>query len=45
VHLNLCAFLIGSGHDPAVVQRMLRQPHSDMTMHYVDNWVKADPAL
>jgi len=30
-----------NGHDPVVVQRMLRQSHVDMTMHYVHNSCKA----
>src|SRR5580700_4254926 len=30
-----------NGHDPVVVQRMLRQSHVDMTMHYVHNSRKA----
>ena len=34
---GLCTFLIENGHDPVVVQRMLRQSHVDMTMHYVHN--------
>ena len=34
-------FLIGNGHDRVVVQRMLRQSHVDMTMHYVHNSRKA----
>ena len=34
---GLSTFLIGNGHDPVVVQRMLRQSHVDMTMHYVHN--------
>jgi integrase len=34
-------FLIENGHDPLVVQRMLRQSHVDMTMHYVHNSRKA----
>ncbi len=34
-------FLIENGHDPLVVQRMLRQSHMDMTMHYVHNSRKA----
>jgi len=32
---GLSTFLIENGHDPVVVQRMLRQSHVDMTMHYV----------
>jgi integrase len=38
---GLSTFLIGNGHDPVVVQRMLRQSHVDMTMHYVHNSQKA----
>jgi hypothetical protein len=38
---GLSTFLIGNGHDPVVVQRMLRQSHVDMTMHYVHNTAKA----
>jgi integrase len=34
---GLSTFLIDNGHDPVVVQRMLRQSHVDMTMHYVHN--------
>ena len=34
---GLSTFLIENGHDPVVVQRMLRQSHVDMTMHYVHN--------
>jgi integrase len=34
---GLCTFLIENGHDPVVVQRMLRQSHVDMTMHYTHN--------
>jgi len=30
---GLSTFLIDIGHDPLVVQRMLRQPQVDMTMH------------
>jgi integrase len=41
---GLCTFLIGNGHDPVVVQRMLRQSHVDMTMHYVHNSHKARDA-
>jgi integrase len=37
-------FLIGNGHDPVGVQRMLRQSHVDMTMHYVHNSPKAREA-
>jgi integrase len=33
----LATFLIENGHDPVVVQRMLRQSHVDMTMHYTHN--------
>ena len=32
---GLSTFLIENGHDPVVVQRMLRQSHVDVTMHYV----------
>jgi len=38
---GLSKFLIGNGHDPMVVQRMLRQSNVDMTMHYVHNIGKA----
>jgi integrase len=38
---GLSTFLIDNGHDPVVVQRMLRQSHVDMTMHYVHNSHKA----
>jgi integrase len=38
---GLSTFLIENGHDPVVVQRMLRQSHLDMTMHYVHNSRKA----
>jgi integrase len=38
---GLSTFLIDNGHDPVVVQRMLRQSHVDMTMHYVHNSGKA----
>jgi integrase len=38
---GLSTFLIDNGHDPVVVQRMLRQSHVDMTMHYVHNSSKA----
>ena len=38
---GLTTFLIENGHDPVVVQRMLRQSHVDMTMHYVHNSRKA----
>jgi integrase len=38
---GLSTFLIDNGHDPVVVQRMLRQSHVDMTMHYVHNSRKA----
>jgi integrase len=38
---GLSTFLIGNGHDPVVVQRMLRQSCVDMTMHYVHNTGKA----
>jgi integrase len=34
---GLSTFLIDNGHDPIVVQRMLRQSRVDMTMHYVHN--------
>src|SRR5438309_9677642 len=34
---GLSTFLIGDGRDPVVVQRMLRQSHVDMAMHYVHN--------
>lgn len=33
----LATFLIENGHDPLVVQRMLRHSHVDMTMHYAHN--------
>ena len=33
----LATFLIENGHDPLVVQRMLRHSHVDMTMHYTHN--------
>jgi integrase len=33
----LATFLIEKGHDPLVVQRMLRHSHVDMTMHYTHN--------
>jgi triphosphoribosyl-dephospho-CoA synthetase len=38
------AFLIENGHDPVLVQRMLRQSHVDMTMHYMHNSHKATNA-
>jgi integrase len=38
---GLSTFLIENGHDPVVVQRMLRQSHVEMTMHYVHNSRKA----
>ena len=38
---GLSTFLIENGHDPVVVQRMLRQSHVDITMHYVHNSHKA----
>ncbi|HXM08618.1 MAG TPA: tyrosine-type recombinase/integrase [Terriglobales bacterium] len=38
---GLSTFLIENGHDPVVVQRVLRQSHVDMTMHYVHNSHKA----
>jgi len=38
---GLSTFLIEDGHDPVVVQRMLRQSNVDMTMHYVHNSHKA----
>jgi integrase len=41
---GLSTFLIENGHDPVVVQRMLRQSHVDMTMHYVHNSRKARKA-
>jgi len=41
---GLSTFLIENGHDPVVVQRMLRQSHVDMTMHYVHNSPKARDA-
>ncbi len=41
---GLSTFLIENGHDPVVVQRMLRQSHVDMTMHYVHNRHKARDA-
>jgi Phage integrase family len=34
---SLATFLIEKGHDPLVVQRMLRHSHVDMTMHYTRN--------
>ncbi len=34
---GLSTFLIENGHDPVVVQRMLRQSRVEMTMHYVHN--------
>jgi integrase len=41
---GLSTFLIENGHDPVVVQRMLRQSNVDMTMHYVHNSHKARDA-
>ena len=41
---GLSTFLIENGHDPVVVQRMLRQSHVDMMMHYVHNSHKARSA-
>ena len=38
---GLSTFLIENGHDPVVVQRMLRQSRVEMTMHYVHNSHKA----
>jgi len=38
---GLSTFLINNGHDPVVVQRVLRHSHVDMTMHYVHNRPKA----
>jgi len=38
---GLSTFLIDNGHDPVVVQRMQRQSHVDMTMHYVHHSRKA----
>jgi integrase len=38
---GLSTFLIDNGQDPVVVQRMIRQSHVDMTMHYVHNSHKA----
>ena len=38
---GLSTFLIENGHDPVLMQRMLRQSHVDMTMHYVHNGHKA----
>jgi integrase len=38
---GLTTFLIDKGHDPVVVQRMLRQSDLPMTMHYVHNSHKA----
>ena len=38
---GLSTFLIENGHDPVVVQRMLRQAHVEMTMDYVRNCRKA----
>jgi integrase len=38
---GLSTFLIEKGQDPVVVQRMLRQSHVNMTMHYVHNSRKA----
>lgn len=40
----LATFLIEKGHDPLVVQRMLRHSHVDMTMHYTHNSHKARDA-
>jgi integrase len=41
---GLSTFLIENGQDPLVVQRMLRQSHVDMTMHYLHNRHKARSA-
>ncbi len=41
---GLSTFLIENGHDPVVVQRMLRQSNVDMTMHYTHNSHKATEA-
>jgi integrase len=41
---GLSTFLIENGQDPVVVQRMLRQSHVGMTMHYVHNSRKAGNA-
>jgi integrase len=41
---GLSTFLIENGHDPVVVQRMLRQSNVDMTMHYTHNSRKAREA-
>jgi integrase len=41
---GISTFLIDNGHDPVVVQRMLRQSNVDMTMHYVHNSHKARTA-
>jgi integrase len=41
---GLSTFLIENGHDPVVVQRMLRQSHVDMAMHYVHNSHRARDA-
>lgn len=41
---GLSTFLIENGHDPVVVQRMLRQSNVDMTMHYTHNSHKARAA-
>ncbi len=38
---GLSTFLIDNGHDPVVVQRMLRQSHVDVAMRYVHNSRKA----
>jgi|SRR6516164_756767 len=38
---GLSTFLIEKGQDPVVVQRVLRQSHVNMTMHYVHNSRKA----
>ncbi len=38
---GLSTFLVDNGHDPVVVQRMLRQSNVNMTMHYVHNSRKA----
>jgi len=38
---GLSTFLVGKGKDPVGVQRMLRQSHVNMTMHYVHNSRKA----
>jgi integrase len=41
---GLSTFLIENGHEPVVVQRMLRQSNVDMAMHYVHNSRKARDA-